>query len=131
MYEYRSAHASLSQGKRFFWEQQNSEIADAGVEPAISMRDLFVRFTHLQLPKHFQKGDYFFELKNKGNSSRTVKTWRLQSRESNPLFHGYEPYVIVRFTRLQRRMKDSNLQVISDRLVSNQLQYHYGNTAGP
>ena len=26
-------------------------------------------------------------------------------------------------------MKDSNLQVVSDWLVSNQLQYHYGNTA--
>ena len=29
----------------------------------------------------------------------------------------------------KRRMKDSNLQVVSDWLVSNQLQYHYGNTA--
>lgn len=29
----------------------------------------------------------------------------------------------------KRRMKESNLQVVSDRLASNQLQYHYGNTA--
>lgn len=29
----------------------------------------------------------------------------------------------------KRRMKDSNLQVVSDRMVSNHLQYHYGNTA--
>ena len=30
----------------------------------------------------------------------------------------------------QRRMKDSNLQVVSDRPASNRFQYHYGNTAG-
>lgn len=34
-----------------------------------------------------------------------------------------------RSTNPQRRMKESNLQVVSDWLVSNQLQYHYRNTA--
>lgn len=41
--------------------------------------------------------------------------------------------IVPRFQEPQklkkRRMKDSNLQVVSDWLVSNQLQYHYGNTA--
>lgn len=60
---------------------------------------------------------------------RTAKLKKLQSRESNPLFYGYEPYVIIRFTRLRRHMEDSNLQIVSDRMVSNHLQYHYGNVA--
>ena len=41
--------------------------------------------------------------------------------------------IVPRFQEPQklekRRMKESNLQVVSDWLVSNQIQYHYGNTA--
>lgn len=37
--------------------------------------------------------------------------------------------MVIRSTRLKRRMKDSNLQVVSDRMPSKHLQYHYGNTA--
>ena len=34
-----------------------------------------------------------------------------------------------RSTNPQRRMKESNLQVVSDRMSSKHFQYHYGNTA--
>lgn len=62
-----------------------------------------------------------FFLRNSERATVRIRTENLLIR--NQLLYPFELW------QHNRRMKDSNLQVVSDRLVSNQFQYHYGNTA--
>ena len=62
-----------------------------------------------------------FFLRNSERATVRIRTENLLIR--NQLLYPFELWYH------NRRMKDSNLQVVSDWLVSNQLQYHYGNTA--